>query len=155
MTYNVLRFRPEPVESRILSKMEEAARKNGLGTLPSFFVFIRRQDIIEQLELLNDTPDAALGAPLLVCAFFALDDETSSQKTLLVLSDMMRIAEENGCAAQYVTFVRGVFNNNRYNKLKAACGVPEGYACVGAISVGMAEKTAETEEKHSFFSYVQ
>ena len=136
--------------------MEKAAGMNGVAEeLPSFFVFIRRRDIIEQLEYLADTPDASKSAPLLVCAFFRLDDPASSQQTLLVLSQMMRIAEEQGLCAQYVTFMRNVFNNNRYNKLTAACGVPEGYACAGGFAAGIKSETAEHETQHALFSYIQ
>ncbi len=140
----------------MLAELEEAVNMNGLREdLPSFFAFIRRRDIIGQMEMLADQPGASGGAPLLICGFFRLDDAASSQLTLLAMGNMMRTLEEQGLSAQYVTFARDVFNNSRYNKLTAACGVPEGFSCIGALAAGRAAVKSEYADKHTIFSYIQ
>ena len=96
-----------------------------------------------------------MNAPLLVIAFSKTDVIDSREESLLALAKMQDAAEDSGYGFQYTGFMKRVFNDPAYSRLRSACGVPDLYACTGGALIGKIKEQTETEERYNIFSYIQ
>lgn len=103
-----------------------------------YFVVIQKEDILKEIALLatGSEEDPYYNAPTVIVAFAKEDAIAPVEDCVLAISNMMYAAVLNDLGTCWVHATKDVFNNPKYGALKNACGVPEGYTCIGSLAVG-------------------
>ena len=157
MAKKILRFEEKEIDGAVVHQLEQAVVHAPAlsGKQPYFFVFVMNTDYIHEFELLADAANETLGAPLLAVCFSRMDDPDALTESLIAAGQMTEAVRQNGLGIQLISWPKHLFNHPSYSQLKTACGVPEGYACSGALAIGYIAEETETEEKYNIFSYIR
>lgn len=103
-----------------------------------FFVIIQKEEVLQEIAVLATGIEEApfYNAPTLVVAFAKEDAIAPVEDCVLAMSNMMYAAVLNDLGTCWIHATKDVFNNPKYAALKNACGVPEGYTCIGSLAIG-------------------
>lgn len=106
-----------------------------------FFAVIQKQDVIEEIGKLATGNDflPTYNAPTLIACFAKDGAIAGVENCTLAMANMMYAAVACDLASCWIHSVKQVFNNPKYMGLKTACGVPEGYTCIGSLVIGYQE----------------
>ena len=144
------------MEDTLRSELEEAA----LGALtfqpaPAwFFLFLEEAPATASLFELVDGFDAAEHTEAIVA--FAVSHDAASFNDAAAALYRMRWTAKDRCSVEFSTPLTAFFQMPATIKIREALGIPEGYACVGALRLdpGTTE-LPEEEPKWNVFSYVR
>ena len=155
---SVRSYADTPLNGEELGIIQKAARlsASAMNEQPWFFVIIENQEIIHEIESLQEPAGNCYGAPSLIVAFAKKDAIAPLMDTTLAMANMIYAAEAIGLSSCIIYFVKNIFNNPSYAKLREAVGVPEGYVCIGSMVVGhgLEEKTEAEGRKENIFSII-
>ena len=129
---------------------------SAMNEQPWFFVIIENQEIIHEIEALHVPAGNCYGAPVLIVAFAKKDAIAPLMDTTLAMANIIYAAEAIGLSSCIIYFVKNIFNNPSYAKLREAVGAPEGYVAVGSLVVGhgLEEKKEAEGRKENIFSVI-
>ncbi|MEG2328807.1 nitroreductase family protein [Anaerorhabdus sp.] len=106
-----------------------------------FFTVIQKKDVIEEIGRLATGNEDSLyyNAPTLIVCFAKKDAIAPVEDCTLAMANMMYAAVACDLSTCWIHCTKQVFNDPQYAGLKKACGVPEGYTCIGSLVVGYQE----------------
>lgn len=155
---SVRSYADTPLTGEEIGILQKAATlsPNAMNEQPWFFVIIENQEIIHEIEALHEPSGNCYGAPVLIAAFAKKDAIAPLMDTSIALANIIYAAEAMDLSSCIIYFVKNVFNNPSYAKLKEAMGVPEGYICVSGVVIGhgLEEKQIAEGRKEDIFSVI-
>jgi len=155
---SIRRYAERQISDEQLHDLEEMATQaaSAMNEQSWFFVVIQKPDVLAELAGLTGMDDPFYSAPTLIVAFAAEDAIAGTIDTAFAMSNMMNAAVADGLGTCFIYSMRDVFNNPNYPELKRACGVPEGYECIGSLAVGYPaeEREAPTDRRWDVFSHI-
>lgn len=132
-------FVDKPIEGKIIDKLIESFNDvSGAKNESWFLVFIYRKSIIKEIAALSGDENIFKGANTVIIVFSKKGGVTNLIDTSFAIKNMIDVANDNGLDAYFDIGIASVFNDPEFEKLGEVCGVKEGYACVGSVSVGYA-----------------
>lgn len=149
---SIRRFKAEQISDDALHDIEEAATlaASARNEQAWFFVIIQRKDILDQMAELTGRKNPFYQAPTLIAAFAKKEAIAPETDTALAMANMMYAALADGLGSCFIYCVKDLFNNPRYSQLAGVCGVPEGYACIGSLAIGIPDETPETPKDRNW-----
>lgn len=141
----------------ILSAAQMAA--SAMNEQAWFFAVIQNEEILDEIgKFATDgigTP--YYGAPTMIACFANDDAIAPVVDCTLAMANMMYAAISCDLGTCWVDCTKDVFNNPQYAQLKKACGVPNGYTCIGSLIVGYPHGEANTPKprKQDVFSIIR
>lgn len=155
---SVRSYRNTPLTGEEIGILQKAATlsPSAMNEQPWFFTIIENQEIIHEIEAMHEPAGNCYGAPVLIVAFAKKEAIAPLMDTSLAMANIIYAAEAMGLSSCIIYFVKHVFNNPSYAKLKEAMGVPEGYVCVSGVVIGhgLEEKKEAEGRKENVFSVI-
>lgn len=139
-------YKSEQISNDDLHTILKAATMAGsaMNEQAWFFAVIQKQDVIEEIGKLVDNGEFSptYNAPTLIVCFAKDAAIAGVEDCTLAMANMMYAAVACDLASCWIHGVKQVFNNPAYAELKKACGVPDGFTCIGSLAMGMQEGDA-------------
>lgn len=133
-------FEPRQISSVELHELLEAAQfaASAMNEQAWFFTVIQKEEVIKEIALLATGIEESpyYNAPTVIACFAAIDAIAPVEDCTLAMANIMYAAVLNDLGTCWIQSTKDVFNDPKYDDLKKACGVPEGYTCVGSLAVG-------------------
>jgi nitroreductase len=154
-------FEPRQISNVDLHEMLEAAQlaASAMNEQAWFFTVIQKEEVIQELALLATGIEEApyYNAPTVIACFAAENAIAPVEDCTLAIANMMYAAVLNDLGTCWIHSTKEVFNNPKYAKLKKACGVPDGYTCIGSLAVGYPRNESPKPEsrKQNVFSIIR
>ncbi|NCB33555.1 MAG: hypothetical protein EOM64_06690 [Erysipelotrichia bacterium] len=156
---SIRRYKTEQISEQQLHDLEEMATlaASAMNEQAWFFVVIQKPEILQELAELSGRSNPFYSAPTLVVAFARNEAVSSVVDTAFAMSNMMNAAVADGLGTCFINVMKDVFNDPRHSELKAACGVPAGFECIGSLAVGYPDeiRTVPTDRRWDVFSYIR
>lgn len=133
-------FESRQISSTDLHELCSAAQlaASAMNEQAWFFVIVQKEEVIKEIAVLATGIEESpyYNAPTVIVAFAKDDAIAPVEDCVLAMSNMMYAAVLNDLGTCWIHATKNVFNNPKYAALKKACGVPEGYTCIGSLAVG-------------------
>lgn len=144
---SIRKYKTDQVSSANLTLILKAgqAAPSAHNQQPWYFVAIQKPELIQQLAALDSVDeDPYYHAPTIILVFAKKTAYSPVTDGTLALGNMMLAAHSLGLGSCWIDYSCTIFNNPEFSGLQTSLGVPDGYFCVGSLSLGYPDEQPES-----------